>query len=143
MGSGKLQAAAQPTRLYSEGTRAIRQAMQQVGLKRLIVLSSGGVEYDAHYHWLYLVCLRRYLMNTYMDMAWMEGALEETEDLEWTSVRLPYICDGPSKPYLVMDRHHGAKCQNLLHFVDVGDFVAKELDERKWIRKWPAPGYPN
>lgn len=141
LGSGKLVAAAQPTQLYSKGTRAIREAMKQVGLKRLIVLSSGGVEHDPHYQWIYLCCFRRYLMNTYMDMAFMEGALEEVDDLEWTSVRLPYICEGPSRPYLVLDRHHGKECKNLLHFVDVGEFVAKELDECKWIRKCPAPGY--
>jgi putative NADH-flavin reductase len=141
LGSGKLVTAARPTTLYSQGTRAIRQAMRQLGIQRLMVLSSGGVEYDPNYHWFYNRVLRRYLMNTYLDMALMDGALEEVTDLEWTSVRLPYICKGPSRPYIVKDRHHGPDVVNELHFCDVGDMVAKEIDERKWTRKFAAPGY--
>ncbi|KAG7348619.1 flavin reductase [Nitzschia inconspicua] len=141
LGSGTLKMAAQPTTLYSQGTRTIRRAMRQLGIQRLIVLSSGGVEYDPNYKWIFLVCLRRYLINTYLDMALMDGALEEVTDLEWTSVRLPYICEGPSKPYIVKDRHHGPDVEIKLHFCDVGDMVAKEIDERKWIRKFAAPGY--
>ena len=54
LGSGKIPAAAKPTKIYSQGTKSIRTAMAKVGSKRLIVLSSGGVEYDPHYHWFYL-----------------------------------------------------------------------------------------
>ncbi|KAG7337945.1 NmrA family protein [Nitzschia inconspicua] len=81
LGSGTLRMAAQPTTLYSQGTRTIRQDMRQLGIQRLIVLSSGGVEYDPNYKWIFLVCLRRYLINTYSDVALMDGALEEVTDL--------------------------------------------------------------
>ena len=141
IGSGKLVAASKRTTIYSQGTKAIGKAMRKQGIKRLIVLSSSGVEYDEHHGFVYLCCLRRYIMNTYVDMSRMERMLEEWDDIEWTSVRLPYITSGPSQEYAVKEFTGGSECQNILHFVDVGKFVACEIDKRKYIRKFPAPAY--
>lgn len=146
IGSGKLLAARDPTTLYRDATRAIRKAMRECGLKRLIVLSSGGVDEEYHhYPWIYTNILRRYIMNTYIDMARMETVLEESDDLDWTSVRLPYLVEGKSQPDLVVaDRGFGdrARTSGKIHFVDVGKFVAKEVEENKWIKKMPVVSYP-
>ena len=147
IGSGKLVAASKHTTIYSEGTKAIGKAMRKQGIKRLLVLSSSGLEYDEYHGFVYLCCLRRYIMNTYVDMARMEGMVEEwggrndDNNIEWTLVRLPYITPGPSKEFFVKELTGGNECQNLLHFVDVGKFVAREIDERKYIGKFPAPAY--
>lgn len=74
----------------------------------------------ASYRWAYRLVPRRHLMNTYLDMALMDGALERTTDLEWTPVRLPYIGGGPSRPYTVKDRYHGPNVVDELHFGYVG-----------------------
>jgi len=143
IGSGKLKAARNPTTVYRDATRAIRSAMRQHKIKRLVVLSSGGVDEDEHGPWLYNNVFRRYIMNTYVDMARMETVLEESsDDLDWTSVRLTYLCEGESKPYIVEDRMIGMPCSFTIHFCDVGKFVAQELEENKWVHKMPVVAYP-
>lgn len=141
LGSGALTQARQKTDLYSTATRTLRNAMREVGVKRIIVLSSGGVEEEAEAPWFYNNIIRRYIMNTYIDMAKMETILEESDDLEWTSVRITYLLKGPSKPYLAEDRTLG-RGSFKIHYVDVAGFVAKEVDERKWLGKMPVLGYP-
>ena len=54
MGSGKLLAASKPTTIYSQGTKSIGIAMRKKGMKRLIVLSSSGVEYDEYHGYIYI-----------------------------------------------------------------------------------------
>jgi putative NADH-flavin reductase len=145
IGSGKLRAARDPTTLYSDATRAIRKAMRDCGIQRLIVLSSSGVDEEyQHLPWVYSNIIRRYIMNTYIDMARMETILEESQDLDWTSVRLTYLLEGKSQPDLVVsdcgfsDRK---RVSGKIQFVDVGKFVAKEVEENKWTKKMPAICY--
>ena len=101
----------------------------------------------SQYPWIYTNVLRRYIMNTYIDMARMETVLEETDDLDWTSVRLTYLLEGPSKfdELVVADRGFGEDrtppTSGKIHFVDVGKFVAQELEEKKWIKKMPVVAY--
>jgi putative NADH-flavin reductase len=146
IGTGKFRAAREATTLYRDATRAIRKAMRECGIKRVIVLSSGGV--DEEYHqlpWIYSNIIRRYIMNTYIDMARMETVLEESDDLDWTSVRLTYLLEGKSQPDLaVADRGFGDRKRpsGKIHFVDVGKFVAKEVEENKWVKKMPVISYP-
>lgn len=46
LGHGSVKAASKFTTLYSDSARMFRAAMRKVGVKRLIVLSSGGVVED-------------------------------------------------------------------------------------------------
>lgn len=141
LGTGSLKQARAKTDLYSTAVRALRTAMRATGVKRLIVLSSGGVDEEDAAPWFYNALIRRYLMNTYVDMARMETILEESEDLDWTSVRLTYLVEGESKEFLVEDRQLG-RGNFKITFRDAGEFVAKEAEEGKWIKKMPVLGYP-
>ena len=114
--------------------------MCEAGVGRIIVLSSGGVEHDAAAPWFYRALLRKQLINTYLDMARMETILEESEDIEWTAVRLTYLLSGDSREYLVADRTLG-RGDFRIHFVDAAAFIAEEIDERRWIGKHPVIGY--
>lgn len=140
LGHGGVKAAAKFTTLYSDSARVIRSAMRAQGVKRLLVLSSGGTVEDDCAPWFYTKLLRRYLLNTYIDMARMETILEESEDLEWTSVRLTYLRDGPSKPFIVQEGKLG-RGNFQIHFVDAARFVVEELTKREWIKAHPVLGY--
>ena len=141
LGHGSLKASAKPTTLYSDSARAYRAAMREAGCSRILVLSSGGVVQDDAAPWFYTKLLRRYLINTYVDMARMETILEESDGIEATAVRLTYLLDGESKPFLVEDERLG-RGSFKIHFVDAGRFVADELVERAWVGKRPVLGYP-
>ncbi|MEM9751157.1 MAG: NAD(P)H-binding protein [Pseudomonadota bacterium] len=142
IGHGSLSASKRFTDLYSTSTRAYLRAMREAGVSRIIALSSGGVVEDPEAPWFYTKLLRRYLINTYVDMARMETILEETDDIEWTSVRLTYLRKGKSKPFLVKEgRLEEGAFQ--IHFTDAGRFIAEELEKREWVRAHPVLGYPS
>jgi len=140
LGHGSVKAASKFTSLYSDAVKAVRKAMRVKGVKRIIVLSSGGTVEDAKAPWFYTKLLRRYLINTYTDMARMETVLEESDDLEWTSVRLTYLRKGPSKPFIVEDGRIG-RGNFQIHFVDAARFIVEELKDRQWINRHPVLGY--
>ncbi|KAI0561414.1 glycerol-3-phosphate dehydrogenase [Gracilaria domingensis] len=141
LGTGALRSARKRTSLYSDAVRAVRGAMRQLGMKRIIVLSSSGVDEEDKAPAFYNSIIRRYLMNTYIDMARMETILSESDDLEWTSVRLSYLVDCERKPYIVRDKMLN-EGNFKIGFKDAADFVANEVVEDRWVRKMPALAYP-
>ncbi|WP_299294918.1 NAD(P)H-binding protein [uncultured Tateyamaria sp.] len=140
LGHGGIGAAMKFTTLYSDATRTIRTAMRAAGVKRIMVLSSGGTVDNDMAPGFYTRLLRRLLINTYTDMARMETILEESPDLEWTIVRLTYLRKGPTKPFLAqegkLDRGNFQ-----IHFVDAARFIVDELTAREWINAHPVLGY--
>lgn len=140
LGTGGIKKARQPTTLYSDATRAIRAAMRELGLKRIVVLSSSGVDEEDAAPWFYNALLRRYIMNSYIDMARMETILEESPDLDWTVVRLTYLVKHDSKPFLAQDGELD-KGNFKIGYVDAGKFVAKEVVANEWVHKHPVLGY--
>jgi putative NADH-flavin reductase len=140
LGHGGLKASAQPTTLYSDSIRAYRAAMREAGIRRIMVLSSGGTVQDDAAPWFYTKLIRRYLLNTYLDMARMETILEESQDLEWTVVRLTYLLKGPSKPVIAAEGRIG-RGNFKIHFVDAAQFIAKDITKRDWINKHVVIGY--
>lgn len=140
LGLGGLKASAQPTTLYSDSTRALLVALRELEIRRFLVISSGGVEYDEAAPWFYRALIRPYLINNYLDMVKMETILEHTEDLDWTSVRPTYLKEGPSQPYRVRNR----KVQGgsfTIHRVDLADFVVNQAEKCDWIKQYPTLSY--
>lgn len=140
LGHGGVRAAMKFTTLYSDSTRTIRTAMHLAGVKRVMVLSSGGTIDNDNAPAFYTKLLRRLLINTYTDMARMETILEETPDIEWTSVRLTYLRKGPSKPFLV-EEGKLSKGNFQIHFTDAARFIVNELTAREWVNSYPVLGY--
>jgi len=143
IGKGGLKASMEPTTLYSEAARSITQAMMEEKVRRLFVVSSGGVEFDPESPWFYRKLLRPMLINNYLDMMKMETIIEETDRcLDWTIVRPTYLLDGPSKrEVLVRDRAvKGGSFK--IHRIDVAKFIVSELSVGQWIHRYPTLSYP-
>ncbi len=140
LGHGGIRAAMQFTTLYSDSIRTIRSAMRSAGVKRIMVLSSGGTVDNKNAPSFYTKLLRRLLINTYTDMARMEAILEESPDLEWTCVRLTYLRKGPSKPFLV-EEGKLSRGNFQIHYVDAARFILDELTAREWVKAHPVLGY--
>lgn len=140
LGHGGLKASSKPTTLYSGGVRALRGAMRQTGVTRIVALSSGGVVEDAKAPWFYRALLRPFLINTYVDMARMEAILEESPDLDWTSVRLTYLLPGKSRPFVAVEGEIGQGSFKI-HVVDAAKFVVEELQANRWLKGHPVLGY--
>ncbi len=141
IGSGSLSKAMKPINVYSNAARSISEAMKRLEVHRLIMISSGGVEYDAKAPWYYRYLLRPMLINTYMDMMKMETIIEEQNDtIHWTIVRPTYLSDGPSKDYLVKNRK--VEEGNFKIFrVDLATFIVNESQQHNWVHMYPTLGY--
>lgn len=85
-----------PTRLYSQGTRNLVDAMARHDVERIVVISSEVADHWAHQGpfklWIVLPLLQRFFGATYDDMRRMDTVLWESR-ARWTTVRAPRIRD--------------------------------------------------
>ncbi len=91
LGVPSLRESRKGTTVHSAGTRAIRQAMTRAGVRRIVVVSSGGVQTEPMGNWVYTHVVKRFfLAPVYADMRVMEEELR-AGDLDWTIVRPSYL----------------------------------------------------
>lgn len=140
IGSGNA-TAVESTSLYSSSVKTLLKAMELENINRLIVISSAGVDYDPKAPWFYRIIVRRWIMNTYMDMMKMETILEEaSKEIRWTIVRPNFLQNGDSKDYLIKNKKvEGGNYK--INRVDVADFILRESKENEWIHRHPALSY--
>ncbi len=94
LGVSSLRQARRGTTVHSAGTRAVRHAMSRAGVRRIVAVSSGGVQDEPVGDWLYDRVVRpAFLAPLYADMRIMERELRET-DLDWTVVRPSFLRGG-------------------------------------------------
>ncbi|MFI6325591.1 NAD(P)-dependent oxidoreductase [Nonomuraea sp. NPDC050556] len=88
-----------PTTVYSDGTANILTAMRDGGVRRVICLSSAGLEIAPDtplgQRLVTRLVIQRLYRHGYADMARMERDMAAAHDLDWTVVRPPMLTDGP------------------------------------------------
>jgi len=85
-----------PTTVQTDTTSSIVQAMQQHGVRRLIVVSNSGMVTDGDGPMSRAVAkpiLRRILKHPWADMQGMEDVVQASE-LDWTILRPPMLTNG-------------------------------------------------
>ena len=102
VGASNLSQARKVTDLYSVSTANLIAAMEHHGIKRLVSVSSSGVEPQENDNWFYVHILKRFFLQPmYDDMLRME-ALHAQSDLDYTLVRPPYLTKGaPTGEYRI------------------------------------------
>lgn len=87
-----------PTTLYSEGTAHVMKAMKTAGVRRLVCLSSAGLDIPDDTPFMQRVAIRlivqRMYRYAYEDMARMEAKVKAS-GLDWTVIRPPRLTNGP------------------------------------------------
>ncbi|MEW9702215.1 NAD(P)-dependent oxidoreductase [Paenibacillus sp. SI8] len=87
-----------PTTVYSEGTDHIMKAMQAADIRRLVCLSSAGLEIPLDTPMLQQFVIRHVIQpmykHAYEDMSRME-AIVRNSGLDWTVIRPPRLTNGP------------------------------------------------
>ncbi|WP_438026301.1 NAD(P)-dependent oxidoreductase [Sorangium sp. So ce233] len=133
-----------PTRVYSEGIVNVLRAMKEHGVRRLIAVTSAGIDDQQSALWFRLL-VKPLLRNRYSDMVRMEEAVRQS-DVAWTLVRPPKLTDGR------LSKEYRASVDHLPlggYFVggptisreDTAHFMLAQLDSDEFVRKAVAVAY--
>jgi putative NADH-flavin reductase len=125
-----------PITLLSEGMEAITNVMKSTGVKRLLTIGGAGILQQTETR------LRRddpgfppYLHNITADHYRVYDILNRSK-LDWTIVTPPYMPDGTrTGEYLVEADYFPQQARNEIAVEDVADFLLKELEENKFLKK--------
>jgi putative NADH-flavin reductase len=138
------------------GTKALVEAMRGAGCQRIVTVSGAGAstvptpsrpnpprrEPGAGWfnHYFATPLARRVIGQAMVDVAIMEDVLRAS-DLEWTSVRPPYLTNGP-----VTGRYRTAEERNVrrgfrLSRADAAHFMLTALDQPATVGKALAVAY--
>lgn len=124
--------------LYSVSGRHILAGMTAAGVKRLVVVTSGGTHpgRDPNTPWFFEYLMKPTIGRTlYADMRRLE-ALVEASDLDWTILRPPRLMDRPSsgKTRTIPDAY-SVKGGNEIARVDLATAIVDQLGEAALIRR--------
>lgn len=119
-----------PTTVYSEGTENIAKAMQEAGVRRLVCLSSAGLEIPEDTPWMMRQTIKLVIQPmfkfAYEDMAQMEKKVRGS-GLDWTIVRPPRLTNGPKTGmYRMAMNRHLPKAQGIAR-ADLADYMIKSI----------------
>ena len=136
-------AGAKRTTLREDGTRTIVEAMEQMGVRRLICQSSLGVG-DSRANLSFFtkyVIVPVFLRHAFADHERQE-AIVKNSALDWTIVRPPHLKDGPRTEIY---RHGFAttdtRIEGKISRADVADFMLRQLADGAYLRDTPGVSY--
>lgn len=129
--------------IRSEGTQQIIQAMEKVGVRRLIcqsTLGTGDSWSNLNFYWKY-VMFGFILRQVFTDHERQE-ALVRNSNLDWTIVRPSAFTDGPltgryRHSFTSTDRNITLKISR----ADVADFILKQLSDQSSLHQTPSLSY--
>lgn len=136
--------------IVSSGTRAIADAMQAVGARRLIVVSGVGVStvptpsrpnppkrepgVGPVMQYLTTPLAKRVLGHHFVDVAQMEDFLNGC-DLDWTAMRVPLIVDKPQTRTYRTAYGHNLRAAFRIGQADAAHFMLKLINQRQAVGK--------
>ena len=127
----------EPTTALSEGTRDIVGAMQQAGLRRIVIVSSLGAG-DSHGQGSFPVRLiQRFILKQVLIDKTRQEEILRSSGLEWTSLRPPQLTDAPTiRGDLITWSGPVQPTQRLNWKVtraSVARYVLDAFEQRRWI----------
>ncbi|XP_076006977.1 flavin reductase (NADPH)-like [Genypterus blacodes] len=132
---------------YTSSMRAVVSAMREVGVPRIITMTSWYTEPNSGAQSSYLIrfLLLPMIRSVLTNMHEMEGFLEKTEDVNWTVVRPPGLKNQPAtaqeflthEGYFVPDGNGNAVGSSVGRG-DVARFMLSLLNSNPWVKKGVA-----
>lgn len=133
-----------PTTIYSVGGQNILDAMRKAGIKKLITLTSGGVQKDdpvIQKSLFYKYVGLWYLRHIYADMTLWENTLENSKDIDWICIRPTYLRNGElTKKYRVNKTYSHDKGWKISR-ADLADFITQQVTSNEFIHQKPVIAY--
>jgi uncharacterized protein YbjT (DUF2867 family) len=125
------------TTLISDSVKAALAAMRKHGVRRIVCMSNVGAGGSGPWlvHRLVVPIFLRWLRPIVEDKDRMEAALRAS-DVEWVSVRLVGIVEGPAKPVRVSDNGRGIGLTVTAH--SVAKFLLERTQGPEFVGSTPA-----
>ena len=125
------------TSLVSDSVKAVLAAMKNRGPKRIICMSNVGAGGSGSwiYNRLVVPVFLRWLKPIIKDKDRMESFLKES-GLDWTSVRLPNIVEGASKPVRASESGKGIGIS--ITSESTAEFLLQQITNKEWLQKSPS-----
>lgn len=122
-----------PTFRFSNAVRIL----SDTGVCRLVLTSSAATDDPG----LFQNVLRWADVDTHIDLARMETVvLEQKYKCDFTIVRLPMLTNDSNRAFVV-EEDKVKKGWFRIGVKDAAIFVVRELEQRKWIHRFPVPTY--
>ena len=125
------------TTVISDSVKALLAAMKSTGVNRVICMSNVGAGGSGT--WLYnrvvVPVFLRWLKPIIADKNRMENFLEES-GLDWTSVRLPNIVEGPARPIQASESGKGIGIS--ITAASTAAFLIQQINDNQWLHKSPS-----
>jgi putative NADH-flavin reductase len=130
-----------PGALYSTAGRNLVQALEEEEVRRLIVVSSGGVQpHDRGLPFWFRLAIPLLLRDLYRDMAEMER-LVQASTLDWTIVRAAYLVDQPARGRFRVGDGANPPGGRKISRADLAGFLLDQLQDRQWSQAAPTVAY--
>jgi len=133
-----------PTTIYSAGGQAILQAMRQAGVKKLITITSGGVQEDdptIQRSFFYKYVGLWWLRHIYADMKRWESLLSLSVDIDWVCIRPTYLVNGTMTGVYRVQETYSPEGGWKISRADLADFIMKQLTSPQYVHKKPVISY--
>ena len=123
-----------PTTLYSQGLANIIRAMEAASVRRVVCISSSGL--DPAVWWQKLIAkplLWTFLKDMYTDLVRMETKVKQST-LDWTIMRPPQLTDKPRTGQYQVGVNQQLTRGSQISRADVADCIVKNLDNHAHFR---------
>ncbi len=116
-------------------------AMQQTGVRRIIVLGSAGALPDsldkqpAWRRWIVEKIVYKTLLKWPVASQISQYATLSTSNLDWTMVMPPMLSNARARGTYRIDGDALPRNGNRISRADVADFMMQQIDDPQWIRK--------
>lgn len=127
----------QPTTLVSDSVKVVLAAMAKYGVLRIVCMSNVGAGGSGTWfaNRIVLPFFVRWLLPIIEDKDRMEEALRASS-VEWVSVRLPNIVEGPQKPLRLSKDGRGIGLS--VTAASTARFLLQQVTSSEWVRSSPS-----
>ncbi|MEZ4826379.1 MAG: SDR family oxidoreductase [Bacteroidia bacterium] len=132
-----------PITLLSTGIKNIIGVMERRGVKRLITITGAGIlQENEDLLIMENLSFPPNLQNISLDHQRVYEALR-TSHLDWTLVAPAFMHNGErTGKYVVKADYYPSKTQNQVSVEDVADFITREMEENKFLKKRVGIAHP-
>lgn len=125
------------TTVVSDSVKAVLPAMKSKGVRRIVCMSNVGAGESGtwFYNRVVVPVFLRWLKPIIADKDRMESFLK-VSGLEWTSVRLPNIVEGPTRPIQASESGKGIGIT--ITAASTAEFLLQQISDNQWLQKSPS-----